>query len=229
MPPPLLYVAYYRVSTQRQGESGLGLEAQRETVAGHIQRAGGQLAGEYTDLLSGRSRRRPQLASALAAAKKAGAVLVVAKLDRLARDAAFLLELAGGSVPLVFCDLPTLGTIDTVVGRLMLTMLAGFAEFESSRIGQRIREAYAAAKRMGRPIKPAVHTRRGRAGYRRYARRRKVEAVAFADRLRTLVGDRSANGMSLASLAEWLNRRGERTREGERWTVGNLWRVLHVR
>ena len=86
-------VAYYRVSTQQQGQSGLGLEAQQETVHQHAGRAGEQIIAEFTEVESGRNCRRPQLHAALARARLCGATLIVAKLDRLARDARFLLSL----------------------------------------------------------------------------------------------------------------------------------------
>lgn len=223
-----LYVAYYRVSTQRQGDSGLGLDAQRETVTRHVRTVGGRLVAEYTDVMSGRRRSRPHLADAMARAKEAGAVLIVAKLDRLARDAAFLLDLADGRVPLHLCDMPSLGTLGSTVGRLVFTILAGFAEWESKRIGERVREAYQAAVRAGRIKGPPCLRPKAVAAYRRYAKARRAEAVAFAAGVRAVIGT-LLESRTLAQVAEWLNRKGIKTREGARWTMGNLWRVLQVR
>jgi hypothetical protein len=106
---PVRYVAYFRVSTERQGRSGLGLEAQREAVARHVAATGGAVAAEFQEIESGKRADRPQLAAALAACRAQRATLLIAKLDRLARNARFLLGVVKGSGEggVVFCDLPT--------------------------------------------------------------------------------------------------------------------------
>src|SRR5437879_5128843 len=108
------YVAYYRVSTQRQGRSGLGLEGQREAVAVHLRTHGGRLLAEHTEVESGRRNDRPELHKALRRAKVSGARLLIAKLDRLSRSAAFLLQLRDSGVRFVAADLPNAD--ETVVG-----------------------------------------------------------------------------------------------------------------
>ena len=122
------FVAYYRVSTERQGRSGLGLEAQRESVARQVASTGGQVVAEFTEIESGKRNDRPELAKALAAARSRGAVLIIAKLDRLARNARFLLSVVegAGEAGLMFCDLPQLPA--GPVGKFMVTMLAAVAE-----------------------------------------------------------------------------------------------------
>lgn len=145
-------IAYYRVSTQRQGRSGLGLEAQQQIVREHACRSGQEIAAEFVEIESGRKCDRPQLALAMTRARRSGATLVVAKLDRLARDARFLLGIVDGGVGVHFCDLPNLSTGDPITGRLVLTVMAAMAEFEARRIGQRIKEAAAAKRARGERI-----------------------------------------------------------------------------
>jgi DNA invertase Pin-like site-specific DNA recombinase len=136
-----LFVAHYRVSTDRQRASGLGLEAQRESVARHI--GLGQIIAEYTETESGKQHtNRPQLAAALDACRKHRAVLVIAKLDRLGRNVAFISALMESSVEFVCCDNPH-------ATRLLLHMLAAFAEHEREMISKRTKAALAAAKARG--------------------------------------------------------------------------------
>ena len=142
--PPL--VANYRVSTERQGQSGLGLDAQRSAVAAYA--AGRDLLGEFVEVESGRKDNRPQLAAALALCRQKRAVLVIAKLDRLARSVAFISNLMESGVEFVAVDMPQ-------ANRLTLHILAAVAEHEREMISQRTRSALAAAKvrgiRLGNP------------------------------------------------------------------------------
>ena len=126
-------IAYYRVSTDRQGRSGLGLEAQQERVAQLAAERGAQVVAEFVEVESGRKSDRPQLAAALAEARKRKAVVAVAKLDRLARDAELILRLsreaqANGMGGFLFCDLPDIDAT-TAAGRLILGVMASVAEF----------------------------------------------------------------------------------------------------
>ncbi len=153
------FVAYYRVSTQRQGESGLGMEAQRGQVQRYVAAIGGALVAEYTEVESGKRVTRPQLERAMDHAKKAGAMvhakqsgatLIVAKIDRLARNARYLLKLRDSGLPLTFCDLPN--PPDGAVGRFMIGQMALFAEFERERISERTKSALAIAKQRGKKL-----------------------------------------------------------------------------
>jgi DNA invertase Pin-like site-specific DNA recombinase len=137
------FVAYYRVSTDRQGRSGLGLQAQREAVArflaGH---PGAALLGEFTEVESGKRADRPQLATALALARRGRATLVIAKLDRLARSVAFIAGLMEGGAPFIACDNPH-------AMPLTIHMLAAVAQHEREAISARTKAALAVAKARG--------------------------------------------------------------------------------
>ena len=143
------FVAYYRVSTERQGRSGLGLDAQRDAVSRHVAGAGGRVVAAFEEVESGRKDDRPQLAAALAACRAHRATLLIAKLDRLARNARFLLGVVEGSGEggVVFCDLPQVPP--GPVGKFLVTQMAAVAELEAGLISQRTRAALAAAKARG--------------------------------------------------------------------------------
>src|SRR5882672_3655031 len=137
-----LFVSYVRVSTERQGKSGLGLDAPRAAVNTYIARQRGELLEEYREIESGKRDDRPQLAAALAACRKRKAVLVIAKLDRLARRVSFISALMDGDVDFVACDFPQ-------ANRLTLHILAAVAEHGREMISQRTRAALQAARNRG--------------------------------------------------------------------------------
>ena len=138
------FVAYYRVSTDKQGRSKLGLEAQRRTVTDYLNGGRWQLVAEYTEVESGKVRDRPALKEALAACRKHRARLVIAKLDRLSRSVAFIATLMEeGGVQFTAADMPE-------ANETMLHMMAVFAQYERKAIGKRTKEALAAAKRRAR-------------------------------------------------------------------------------
>jgi DNA invertase Pin-like site-specific DNA recombinase len=163
------FVAYYRVSTDRQGRSGLGLEAQREAVLRHMAGQASDLRAEFTEIESGKRSDRPQLAAAIAAAKKAKATLIIAKLDRLARNVHFISGLMESKVDFVAADNPH-------ANRLMVHMLAAFAEHEREQISQRTMAALQAAKARG--------VRLGRNGAERLAPAYRAAAIERARQLR---------------------------------------------
>lgn len=216
-------VAYYRVSTQRQGESGLGLEAQRAAVGDHARRTARALVAEFTEVESGRRCDRPQLRGAIESARAAGAGLVVAKLDRLARDARFLLALADGGVPLYFLDLPELDCA-TAAGRMILTIMASVAEFESRRIGERVRAAWAARKARGAIAKWPSRDHQRRAAAAMHARDRAAVEEFRARHRPTVLALRET--MTLSQVADELNRIGITTRRGKKWTAGLVHHLL---
>src|SRR6516164_7376703 len=138
------HVAYYRVSTARQGRSGLGLEAQRQAVTEFLNGGDWKIVGEFTEIETGKYTNpdRPQLAKAMALCRLHGAKLVIAKLDRLSRNAHFLLGLKESGVDFVAADMPN-------ANRLTVGIMAMVAEDEAQRISQRTKDALAAAKRRG--------------------------------------------------------------------------------
>jgi DNA invertase Pin-like site-specific DNA recombinase len=140
------FVSYYRVSTDRQGRSGLGLEAQKEAVQQRLNGGPWQLVAEFVEVESGKLAKRPQLDAALSACKKHKAKLVVAKLDRLSRNVSFLLKLIDSGVDVLFADLPEL---NGAMGRFMLTTMASVAELEAGLISERTKAALKAAKSRG--------------------------------------------------------------------------------
>lgn len=218
------FVAYYRVSTAGQGRSGLGLEAQRETVRGFLNGGDWHLVAEYTEVETGKRNDRPELAGALAQCRMTGATLIVAKLDRLARDTRFLLTVHEGSgeAGVVFCDLPALPA--GPVGKFMLTQMAAVAELEAGLIGQRTKAALAAAKARGVPLGgwrggPKVNPEDGR-------RTLAARADAFAGSVGPIVRELRNGGLSLRQIGAELTRRGIRTARGGAWSADAVRSVL---
>src|SRR5450432_1417689 len=143
------YIAYYRVSTGRQGKSGLGIEAQRAAVATYLNGGDWQIVAGFTEVESGKRSDRPELDKALAAARLHRAAVVVSKVDRLTRSVAFLSRLLEAGVDVRFADLPT---IEGPTGRFMLQRMASVAELEAGMIAARTRAALQAAKARGRKL-----------------------------------------------------------------------------
>lgn len=218
-------IAYYRVSTARQGASGLGLEGQVAAVAEHHQATGGTLLRAYTEIETGKRADRPELARALADAKRSRAVLVIAKLDRLARNVHFLSGLMEAGVEFVCCDMPS-------ANRLTLHILAAVAEDEARRISERTKAALAAYKARGGVLgaaRPGAHRLTG--GANAHAARRAGEtsraraAEAYAD-LRPWMVELRGQGLSLRQIAGRLNDKGHTTRRGMVWGPVQVRRVL---
>jgi DNA invertase Pin-like site-specific DNA recombinase len=228
VPAPHRFVSYLRVSTDGQGRSGLGLEAQRQAVAAHVAQAGGALVAEFQEVESGRRADRPQLAAALAACRTRRAVLVIARLDRLARNARFLLSVVEGSgeAGVVFCDLPSVPA--GPVGRFLVTQMAAVAELEAGLTSQRTRAVLAVAKargvRLGNPrLVPATPVMAAAA---RAARSRQV-AERAADVLAVLRQVQDGGAGSLRTLAAGLQARGVLTPTGKaQWSASQVRRVL---
>jgi DNA invertase Pin-like site-specific DNA recombinase len=148
-------IAYYRVSTAQQGISGLGLEAQRFSVEEYAAANGYTIAAEFTEVVTGKApaqnmRRRQELRKALEAARELGAPIIVAKLDRLARDAAFVLGLRDAGIEFIACDFPA-------CNRLVITVVAAVAEYEAKLISERTKAGLAAAKRRGKVLGGQQH------------------------------------------------------------------------
>jgi DNA invertase Pin-like site-specific DNA recombinase len=215
------WIAYLRVSTQRQGKSGLGLEAQRNAVTEFLNGGNWSLAKEYMEVESGKRSDRPELAKAIQACRAYGAKLVIAKLDRLSRDAHFLLGLEKAGVDFVAADMPT-------ANRLTVGIMAMVAEEERRMISKRTKEALQAAKRRGvklggdRGVIPSRTTRKLAVDAIQ------ARAAAKAADLAPIIGELRAAGVSSRSaLAVNLNERGIPTPRGKgQWTATQVSRLL---
>ena len=216
-------VAYYRVSTDGQGRSGLGLEAQRQSVHALCDGRDWQIATEYTEVESGKRNDRPQLTAALADARRTGAKLVVAKLDRLSRNAEFTLSLRNSGVDFVCADNPD-------VNRLTIGLLAVINEDERERIAERTRAALQAAKARGQKLgnpNGAAALRRAAKGNGAALGAVRENAERFATDLAATVADIRAAGLtSLLAIAAELNARHIRTRRGGRWHASSVRNLL---
>ena len=216
------FVSYHRVSTQRQGRSGLGLEAQKAAVRNFLNGGQWRLVAEYIEVESGRNNERPQLAAAIKACRIYSAKLLISKLDRLSRDAHFLLGLEKTGVDFVAVDMPS-------ANRLTVGVMALVAEQEARAISQRTKEALAAAKARG------VKLGGFRAGAKATAQMRRhsieVRSAAAEERARDLVPIiaelRAQGAQSLRDIAAALTDRGIPTaRGGTEWTAAAVARVL---
>ena len=205
------YVCYYRVSTARQGESGLGLDAQRAAVQAYIAGNPGDVLEEYTELESGRKSNRPQLTSALNLCRRKRAVLLIAKLDRLARNVHFVSGLMEAGVDFLAVDQPT-------KDRFMIQLTAAFSEEELRKISTRTKEALAAAKRRGVVI--------GATGAAR-AKRLKAEAEIKAEQYRSSIEDvRRSGARTTKQIRDALNALNVPGPGGGRWHLPNTFRTL---
>jgi DNA invertase Pin-like site-specific DNA recombinase len=214
-----MHIAYYRVSTDKQGRSGLGLEAQQEAVKRFL---GTNPAAEYTEVESGRKGDRPELTKALAECKATGATLVVAKLDRLARDVKLLLGFVDAGVSIRFIDLPDIDT-GTATGRLILSVMASLAEFEARRISERTKDALAAKKARGDKLGCPTPHAGGQARAAQLAATSQVDPQALI-----IVRDLKAMGMTTTrQIAAGLSERGIKTANGStQWHSAQVSRLL---
>ena len=213
-------VAYFRVSTAKQGASGLGLDAQRAAVEALCAAKGWDLvAPPFTEVESGKRADRPELAKAIARAQVTGAKLVIAKLDRLSRNAAFLLTLRDAGVDFVAADMPDANSFT-------VNIMALVAQQEREAISARTREALAAAKargtRLGNPNGAAALQRAGKGNAASVAARIR-NADAHAERLRPVLDQMRKDGIvSLSGLAKAMNEGGIRTPRGGRWEATSV-------
>ena len=204
-------IGYYRVSTDRQGKSGLGLEAQRHDVRRYASLIGAELIAEFVEVESGRINSRPVLAEAMAACKKRKAKLVIAKLDRLARNVSFVSSILDSKITFVACDAPH-------ADRTFLQMLSVFAEHEARLISQRTKAALAAAKARGVVL--------GSYG-RQLAAINRAAANEFAESVRVPITGLLGSGcVRLQDIADGLNSGGYMTRESAQWGPTAVQRVM---
>jgi DNA invertase Pin-like site-specific DNA recombinase len=214
------YVSYLRVSTNRQGRSGLGLEAQRKAVKDSLNGGRWQLLAEFVEVESGKRDDRPKLAEALALCRLHGATLVIAKFDRLSRDAHFLLGLQKANVRFVAADMPEAN--EMVVG-----IMAVVAQAERKMISARTKAALAAAKARGKVLGRPENLRNQEAGRERGRARRTMIASERAADLRPIIADVRASGASsLRQIAAGLNGRSIPTAQGGAWSAVQVKRVI---
>lgn len=221
-------LSYLRVSTDKQGRSGLGLAAQRDAVERYLNGGRWTLAAEYVETESGKRNDRPKLAAALAHANAIGATVVFAKLDRLTRNVDLLRSLVASSVDLVFCDLPHVPP--GAMGRFLLTQMASVAELEAGLISERTKVALAAAKargvRLGNP-NGARALKGKQVGNREAVAKVKANAQERAGNLQTMLADIRAHGIdSVRAIADELNRRGVLTPRGATWHPTSVARLM---
>ena len=216
------FIAYLRVSTNRQGESGLGLEAQRAAVENYV-RARGALVAEVQEVESGRKggKDRPELLRALAMCRRTRAALVVGKLDRISRDVRLFLDVIDDSgVDIRFADLPDVCP-SSAEGRMVLISMSNFAEFEARRISARTKAALAAARARGIVLGAA-----GPANLKPNIEQRQRAADRFAVILRTTLESTAARGRSQRAMVTELNSIGVPASGGGGWRLAQLQRVL---
>jgi DNA invertase Pin-like site-specific DNA recombinase len=214
---PAAFVAYLRVSTVRQGESGLGLDAQRAAVEAFAQQHGGTIVASFVEVETGKRSDRPELAKALETARKGKATLLIAKLDRLARNVAFIANLMDAGVDFLACDQP-------FASRLTLHILAAVAEDEARRISERTKAALQAAKSRGRKLGSPVAAKtvaKARAARSAYAAKANATTVAV---IREVQG---SGVKTLAGIARALRARGVKTPAGRsEWQPVQVSRLL---
>ncbi len=210
------FVAYFRVSTDRQGRSGLGLDAQREAVVQFLAGRSATIIAEYVEIESGGKNDRPKLRDAIAACQREKAVLLIAKLDRLARSVLFIANLMDSETEFVAVDMPH-------ASRFVLHVLAAVAEHERQVIGERTKAALAAAKARG--------VRLGLNGAR-LAVKHKTEAASFAMEMRgAIMVALDAGARTTEQIAGHFNAAGIPSRQGGRWhpaSVARILRRLHI-
>lgn len=205
------YCVYYRVSTQRQGQSGLGLAAQREAIENYIRIHGGIINTEFTEVESGKNNKRPELADAIRYCKKNKTILLIAKLDRLSRNVHFISGLTESNVKFIAADNPH-------ANELMVHLLAAFAEHERKMISERTTQALRAAKARGVKLGSYGKT---------LAKNNKDQANRYANELAPIIGDIKKSGLkTYKAITEELNRRNVKTERGFPFYEGSTYRLI---
>lgn len=208
---PKIFLSYLRVSTSKQGHDGLGIEAQREAVRRYVEQVGGELLDERIEVESGAVRDRPILQKLITDCRRLKATIIVARLDRIGRNVAFVSSLMEAKIEFVAVDAP-------FANALMLHILSAFAEHERTIIAERTRAALQAAKERGVVL--------GENG-RRLAAKHRADAKTFAETLRGPLTTYLDQGASkLQDVADSLNLAGYRSREGRPWSAGTVSRIL---
>jgi DNA invertase Pin-like site-specific DNA recombinase len=212
----LKVVAYYRVSTQKQGVTGLGMSAQKNAVMQYLNGGNWELLAEFAEVESGKNNQREELRKAIALCRAKKAKLIIAKLDRLARNAAFLLNLRDSGVEFVAVDMPH-------ADKFTVGIMALVAEKERDMISQRTKDGLAAAKRRGKKLgnpRPA-------ASLERATNANRERAKAFAENLLLVIREIQRSGVvSLRGIASCLNARGFKTPTGRAFFAQSVSNIL---
>lgn len=217
------YITYYRVSGKKQGKSGLGLEAQ-QTMVDRFPKEG-PILQDYQEIETGKRADRPELLKALAHAKVTGSILLVAKLDRLARDVEFTAHLMNSEVPFICCDHPS-------ATRLTLHIVAAVAEEESRMISERTKAALAEAKKKGVKLGSARdgfwdNRERGmKKALTVLAEKRRVAMANTYEILIPVIREQREQGRTMEQIRDWLNERGFKTTRNNAYTVGQVWTLI---
>lgn len=214
---PPQFVTYYRVSTSRQGISGLGLEAQRQSVTQYLAGGTRMTVGEFAEVETGKGsnalEKRPQLRLALDLCRKTGATLLIAKLDRLARNVHFVSGLIETGVDFIAADMPN-------ANKVMIQMHAVMSEWERDQISERTKAALAAAKARG-----VVLGATGPANLKTCNDQRQQKAQEFRDRLRPVLDGMVAQGLTRRAMVVRLNDLGIKAPMGGAWSLGQMQRL----
>lgn len=206
------FVSYVRVSTAEQGQSGLGLEAQGQAVSEYVSRMSCDLIAQFVEVESGSRNDRPQLKAAIDLCKRQKATLIIAKLDRLARNVAFISTLMESGISFLAADNPH-------ANKLMIHMLAAFAEHERDQIRARTKAALAAAKARGVVL--------GRYGREVLSKRNKLQAGEQARQLAPVLTELRSNSLTFSEMARIMNERCIPTARGRRWHAATVHRLFH--
>ena len=218
-------VPYYRVSTRKQGNSGLGLEAQKRAVQEYASRVGARVIREFTEIESGKYDNRPQLKEALDLCELTGARLVIARLDRLSRNLAFIASMQQSGVRFTCCDMPE-------ANETMVSFMAVMAEAERKAISERTRQALSAAKargvKLGGPKLEKARDAALRRGAPGKARAAQTASATARHRIirRVLEQAFPGGGRTLKTYAEYLNGLDIKTRRGSDWTPTAVRRAI---
>lgn len=208
---------YFRVSTEGQGRSGLGLDAQRRAVDEYVKGVGGKCLDAFVEIESGKRKDRPELAKAIALARRKKAVLLVAKLDRLARNVHFVTSLQQSGVKFRAADMPA-------ANEFMVQIMAAVAEYEARLISERTKAGLASARARGVVLGKPENLARGN---HLAARQNRSRAQAVAVRMRPIIESlRSEGYVSASGIATQLNERGYLTDRGCAWHAVTVIRLL---
>jgi DNA invertase Pin-like site-specific DNA recombinase len=212
------FITYFRVSTVKQGASGLGLEAQRQAVMTYLSGRDKTVLAEFVEVETGKGanalEKRPQLRLALEQCRKSGATLLIAKLDRLARNVHFVSGLIETGVDFIAADMPN-------ANKVMIQMHAVMSEWERDQISERTKAALAAAKARG-----VVLGATGRANLARHTQQRQEAAGTFRERLKPVLDGCVAQGMSRRAIVNYLNQIGVKAPRGGAWGLGLVQRLI---